>query len=72
MPGLDTQMLARVLDFSAGTPGILYDLLEAPAVARALREGGAGPADLAAIPRLQGVRDCPVSLSLLCRSRVSM
>jgi hypothetical protein len=31
--GLDTQMLARVLDFSAGVPGILYDVLEAPAVA---------------------------------------
>ena len=49
--GLDPEMLARVLDFSAGVPGILYDLLEAPAVAQALREGGAGPADLAAIPR---------------------
>jgi hypothetical protein len=44
--GLDTQMLARVLDFSAGTPGILYDLLEAPAVVQALREGG----DLRLIP----------------------
>ena len=54
--GLDPQMLARVLDLAAGVPGILYDLLEAPAVARALRDGGAGPADLAAIPPSQGVR----------------
>ena len=55
--GLDPQMLARVLDLSAGVPGVLYDLLEAPAVVQALREGGAGPADLAAIPPLQGMRD---------------
>ena len=55
--GLNPQMLARVLDFSAGVPGVLYDLLEAPAVAQALRDGGAGPADLAAILRLQGMRD---------------
>ena len=53
--GLDTQMLARVLDFSVGVPGILYDMLEAPAVAHTLREGGTGPADLAAIPQLQAV-----------------
>ena len=55
--GLDPQMLARVLDLSAGVPGVLYDLLEAPAVAQALRDGGAGPADLAAILQLQGMRD---------------
>ena len=61
--GLDTQMLARVLDSSAGVPGILYDLLEAPAVAQALREGAAGPVNLAAIPRMQGVRDALASTS---------
>ena len=59
--GLDPQMLVRVLDLAAGVPGILYDLLEAPAVAQALRDGGAGPADLAAIPPLQGVRDALAS-----------
>ena len=61
--GLDTQMLARVLDSSAGVPGILYDLLEAPAVAQALREGAAGPVNLAAIPRMQGVRGALASTS---------
>jgi hypothetical protein len=35
---------------------MLYNLLEAPAVAQALREGGEGPADLAAIPALAGVQ----------------
>ena len=70
--GLDRQMLARVLDFSAGVPGILYDLLEAPAVAHALREGGAGPADLAAIPRLQGVRDALASTSAPIRRALAV
>ena len=70
--GLDTQMLARVLDFSAGVPGILYDLLEAPAVAQALREGGAGPADLAAIPQLQGARDALASTSAPIRQALAV
>lgn len=70
--GLDTQMLARVLDFSAGVPGILYDLLEAPAVAQALREGGAGPADLAAIPQLQAVRDALASTSAPIRRALAV
>jgi hypothetical protein len=52
---LDARMLARVVRHADGVPGILYDLLEAPAVAQALREGGEGPADLAAIPELTGV-----------------
>jgi hypothetical protein len=70
--GLDPQMLAGVLDFSAGVPGILYDLLEAPAVAHALREGSAGPADLAAIPRLQGVRDALASTSAPIRRALAV
>jgi hypothetical protein len=69
---LDPQMLARVLDLSAGMPGILYDLLEAPAVAQALREGGAGPADLAALPRLQGVRDALASTSAPIRRALAV
>ena len=70
--GLNTQMLTRVLDFSAGVPGILYDLLEAPAVAQALREGGAGPANLAAIPQLQGVRDALASTSAPIRRALAI
>ena len=70
--GLDPQILARVLDFSAGVPGVLYDLLEAPAVAQALREGGAGPADLAAIPQLQGVRDALASTSATIRQALAV
>ncbi len=54
--GLDAGMLARVVRHADGVPGILYDLLEAPAVAQALREGGEGPPDLAAIPALAGVQ----------------
>jgi hypothetical protein len=53
---LDAEMLAHVLNHAAGVPGILYDLMEAPAVAQALHEGGPGPADLAAIPQLQGIQ----------------
>ena len=70
--GLDPQMLARILDFSAGVPGILYDLLEAPAVTQALREGGAGPADLAAIPQLQGVRDALAGTSAPIRRALAV
>jgi hypothetical protein len=54
--GLDAAMLARVVDEAAGVPEILYQLLEAPAVATALREGGPGPTDLAAITDMAGVR----------------
>ena len=54
--GLDPVMLARVVDQAAGVPGVLYELLDAPAVVDALRGGGEGPADLAVIPELDGVR----------------
>jgi hypothetical protein len=70
--GLDTEVLARVLDFSAGVPGILYDLLEAPAVAQALHEGSAGPADLAAISQLQGVQDALASTSAPIRRALAV
>ena len=70
--GLDPQMLARILDLAAGVPGILYNLLEAPAVAQALREGGAGPVDLAAIPELQGVRDALASTSAPIRRALTV
>ena len=53
---LDAEMLARVVRHAAGVPGVLYDLLEAPAVSQALSQGGVGPVDLAAIPELSGVR----------------
>ena len=55
--GLDPVMLARVLEYAAGVPGMLYELLDEPAVAGALSGGGEGPADLAAIPKLKGVRN---------------
>jgi hypothetical protein len=70
--GLDPQMLARVLDLAAGVPGILYDLLEAPAVSQALREGGAGPADLTATPQVQGVRDALASTSAPIRRALAV
>ena len=55
--GLDPVMLARVVDCAAGVPGVLYELLDAPAVADALRDRGReGPADLAAVPEHEGVR----------------
>ena len=54
--GLDAGMLARVVRYAEGVPGILCDLLDAPAVVQALREGGEGPADLAAIPAEAGVQ----------------
>jgi len=53
---LDPVMLARVVDYAVGVPGMLYELLDAPAVAQALRGSGDGPADLAAVPKLDGVR----------------
>ena len=49
-------MLARVVRYADGVPGILCDLLDAPAVAQPLREGGEGPADLAAISGQAGVQ----------------
>ena len=55
-PGLDPAMLARVVEYAGGVPGVLCELLNAPAVAEALRGGAEGPADLAAIPRLDGVQ----------------
>jgi len=54
--GLDAGMLARVVRHADGVPGILCDLLDAPAVAQALRAGGEGPADLAAISGQVGVQ----------------
>jgi hypothetical protein len=53
---LDPVMLARVVDYAGGVPGVLYELLDAPVVAEALRGGGDGPGDLAAVPKLAGVR----------------
>jgi len=54
--GLDPVMLARVVEYAGGVPGVLCELLDAPAVAGALRGGGEGPDDLAVIPRLDGVQ----------------
>ena len=53
---VDSAMLARVVEQARGMPGILCDLLEAPAVSEALREGRAGPVDLTTIPLLTGVQ----------------
>jgi hypothetical protein len=52
--------LARVVVHSAGVPGALYDLIEAPAVAAALREGSTLP-DLQAIDAEQAIRSALVS-----------
>ena len=53
---LDRGNLARVIRHAAGVPGTLYGLLETPAVAKMLREGGTGRADLGATSIAQGVR----------------
>jgi hypothetical protein len=54
--GLNPALLARVVDHAAGLPGALYELLDAPAVAEALRTDGIGPADLSTVEDLGGLQ----------------
>jgi tetratricopeptide (TPR) repeat protein len=54
--------LARVVAHSAGVPGTLYDLIEAPAVATALRDASMLP-DLQTIDAEQAVRSALASAS---------
>jgi tetratricopeptide (TPR) repeat protein len=60
--GLHGPNLARVVVHSAGVPGALYDLIEAPAVATALRDSSTLP-DLQTIDAEQAIRSALASAS---------
>jgi tetratricopeptide (TPR) repeat protein len=65
--GLNPPLLARVLDHAAGLPGALYELLDAPAVAEALRTDGIGPADLSTVKDLGGLQSALATASSAVR-----
>ena len=53
---LNADALARVVDYAAGIPAVLLDLLAAPSVQAGLHQDGLVPQDLAAIAALSGPR----------------